>query len=316
MEIFSKNRIIYFDERLHKYTDQYSNPYTSVTTVIAKYGNKFQDKEVAAACARIGRNPNHPKYLKYKNKSVKQILDDWNATTVIACTKGNKKHDFIEKAVKLATGYNLVADTTFINDRIYTLDDVIENPGYGELKIDWFIKTGIDKRYPRIFNDLVTLTNNGFRIYAEIGVYDVEYLISGLIDLFITDGTNFIIFDWKTNRSDIRFESGYYNKDIYGNPTSTYVYTNKYMKPPLTHLADSVGNHYALQLNSYARFAIKKGLHFLGCVLYQIRENDFDINGPEKVDRIQIPNFIMNVDVMFQHHFDTMVHKTQTKLFI
>ena len=314
METSSKNRVIYFDEKQHKYTDNLRNPYTSVTTVIAKYENKFDTVEVAKACARIGRNPAHPKYQRYKNKSVAQIIAEWTTIKDDACENGSIKHNFLEQSVKLATGYNLTAGTTFINGRIYTIDDVIKNPGFGELTIEWFIESGINIRYPRIFDDLVTLSKHGFRIYAEVGVYDTTYLISGLIDLFITDGVNFIIFDWKTNRADIKFENGYFEKDDKGNLTSNFIRGSKVMKPPLDHLADAVGIHYSLQVCGYAWFAITRGLNFLGAVIYQIRDDEYDTL--ERVDKIIIPNMVNDSESMFKHHSEGINRKTQTLLFM
>ena len=313
METSSKNRIIYFDEKQHKYTDDLKNPYTSVTTVIGKYENKFDSIEVAKACARIGRNPAHPKYLRYKGKSVSQILKEWENIKDTACENGSIKHNFLEQSIKLATGYNLNAGTTYINSRIYTIDDVIENPGFGELSLEWFVQTGIAKKYPVIYNDLVVLSKHGFRIYAEVGVFDVKYLISGLIDLFITNGKQFIIFDWKTNRSDIRFENGYFEKDIHGNLTTIFIQGNKVMLPPLSHLADSVGNHYSLQVSGYAWFAIKRGLEYLGSVIYQIREDEHD--EVERIDKIAIPNLVTDAEKMFKHHSDNLNRKSQTLLF-
>lgn len=313
METSSKNRIIYFDEKQHKYTDELKNPYTSVTTVIGKYENKFDTVDVAKACARIGRNPNHPKYLRYKNKSVAQIIAEWDEIKDTACDNGSIKHNFLEQSIKIATGYNLNVGTTFINGRIYTIDDIIENPGFGELSLTWFKETGIADKYPIIYEDLCVLAKYGFRIYAEVGVYDSTYLISGLIDLFITDGTNFIIFDWKTNRADIRFENGYYEKDLQGNLTSNFIKGNKVMKSPLEYLQDSVGNHYSLQVSGYAWFAITRGLNYLGSVIYQIREDE--LGGLEKIDKIKIPNFVSDAERMFKHHSDNLNRKTQTLLF-
>ena len=56
-------RIIYFDEKQHKYTDDLGNAYTSVTTVIDKYAVHFDTMKVSRACERIGRNPTHKIYL-------------------------------------------------------------------------------------------------------------------------------------------------------------------------------------------------------------------------------------------------------------
>ena len=56
----------------------------------------------------------------------------------------------------------------------------------------------------------------GFEIYAEIGVYHPEYLISGLVDILFVKGDEFFILDWKTNKAPIRFEGGYWTKKADG----------------------------------------------------------------------------------------------------
>ena len=50
------------------------------------------------------------------------------------------------------------------------------------------------------------MVSMGFEIYAEIGVYHPEYLISGLVDILFVKGDEFFILDWKTNKAPIRFE--------------------------------------------------------------------------------------------------------------
>lgn len=320
MDLHPKNRTIFFDEKLHKYTDNFKNPYTSVTTVIGKYGNEFKTEEVARACVKIGKNPSHPKYLKYKGKSLETILAEWKYLKDTACENGSQKHDYIEQVIKTSTGYTFHKGTTLINGEIYTLDDVIENPGYGELTIDFFIEAGFDKRFPVIFADLIIFANNGFRFYAEVGAYNAELLVSGLIDLFVTNGVWFIIIDWKTNKTDIRYESGYYDKDNAGNITNIFIYKNEFMLPPLNHIPDSVGYHYALQLNTYAWFAIDRGLKYGGAILYQIRNKPYipvDKSEPtEYVTKLTIPNMIMDVDVMLKHHSESIKRKTQSLLFL
>jgi hypothetical protein len=98
---------IFFNEKLHKYSDNENNAYTSVTTLIGEYEYKFSDKEtdIAIACERIGKNPRHPKYLKYKGKSYKDILNEWKQTRDEACNIGNTKHNYLETSVKTSTGF-------------------------------------------------------------------------------------------------------------------------------------------------------------------------------------------------------------------
>lgn len=200
-----KGRILYFNEEEHKYTDDLGNGYISVTTLIGKYTQEFKKEEIAAACERIGKNPRHPKYQKYKGKTKKQILWEWEQETIKACDKGTKKHNYLETAIKTCNGYKLNANG-FINDRIYTIDDIVGSHKYGKLNLEYFVKTGIREKYPDIFSLIAALVTKGYHIYAEIGVYDSQNLVSGLIDILLIRDKEFIILDWKTNKAPIRFE--------------------------------------------------------------------------------------------------------------
>lgn len=303
--------IIYFDEAQHKYTDDRGNTYTSVTTVLAKYCNEFDTDKVALACERIGRNPLHPKYIKYKGMTAAQIKAMWNNITVTALENGTEKHDYLEDIIKKGTGYRTVAGTDFIQDRLFTIEDII-NKQYGELDFNWFTTSGIAFRYPIIYNAILILHNAGFKFYAEIGVYNIELLISGKIDLLAVKDDKFIIIDWKTNKADIKFESGYFEKDIEGNLTSNYIHTNTFMKYPLHLLSDSTGNHYNLQVSGYAWLIEQFGFTNLGNIIFQIRESNELV---EKIDRIELKDYREYSASMFKHHFQGRNLKPDLLLF-
>jgi len=269
------NTILYFDEACHKYTDNENNLYISTTTLISKYEKKQDFSQIALACERIGRNPRHPKYNKYKNKSKAQIEKEWDKITEIALIDGNEKHNYLEDAVKSANGYKRVGEERYINDRIYTISDILDNHNYGRIDIDFFVKTGIKDRYPQIFELIRFFVEQGYRIYSEIGTFSVNYLISGLIDLLLVKGDRFYIIDWKTNRADIKFESGYFEKDTSGNLTDNFIYTRDYFLPPLHYLEASVGNKYTLQLSMYDYLTEQFGLTCLGNILCHIRKTDY-----------------------------------------
>ena len=271
--LIPKGRTIFFNEEEHKYTNELGFTYTSTTTAIAKYCPEKDFKKIAEICAKIGCNPRHPKYLNYKGKTSQQLLNEWAKETDRACTAGTAKHNFLETAVKSCTGYTLNAKG-FINGKIYTLDDVMNNHNFGRLKIKDFERTGIKDKYPEIYDILVSLHNAGYYIYAEIGVYDDLYGISGLIDILcINHKTNdFIIVDWKTNKAPMRFDAGYYEKQSNGlldlnkwKPSiDTFIY-------PLNKLADSTGNHYTMQLSTYAYLVTTFGYNFKSIILCHIR---------------------------------------------
>lgn len=268
-----KGRTIYFDEEAHKYSNELGFVYTSTTTVVGKYTEDFEKEKIAKACERIGKNPNHKDFLKYKGKSAKMILDEWAATTKVSCDFGTIKHNFLETAVKTANGYKKNAKG-FIDGRIYTIDDIIVNHNYGRLKLKVFEQSGVKDKYPEIYTILKGLHEAGYYIYAEIGVYDDNYGISGLIDILcVNHHTNdFIIVDWKTNKAPIRFDCGYYKKDDYGLlDLNNWVKKDERFKHPLSHLEDSVGNHYSMQLSTYAYLVTTFGYKFKGLILCHIR---------------------------------------------
>lgn len=305
------NRKIYFDESLHKYTDEYSNTFTSVTTVIGKYTEKFDSENVARICERIGKNPNHPKYNKYKGKTAKQLLNEWNNITQEALDKGNKKHNYLEEVIKKSNNYKRV-EGKFINDRIFTIPDIIDNPLVGQITTETLWELELDTKYPIIFELICGFVNDGWKLYSEIGVYNVNHLISGLIDLLLVKDNSFVIMDWKTNKSDITYKSGYFEKDDKGNITDKFIEDNKTLLFPLNYMPASVGHKYSLQLSSYASLVEKFGLKCKGIILCHIQEKDDE----EIVTPLSIKYYKSDVELMFNHHTSKNRVLHQSKLFI
>ena len=317
--LIPKGRTLYFNEEAHKYTDDLNNEYISVNTLIGKYTNEFEKEKVAEACERIGKNPKHPKYLKYKGKTKKEILWEWEQETIKACNKGSIKHNYLEDCIKDSNGYNKNAKG-FINGKIYTIDDIIKNHKYGKLNLKYFYDKGIHKKYPDIYAIVEHFTKQGYSIYAEIGVYNYKWLISGLIDILLVKDNNFVILDWKTNKAPIKFESGYFEKNIDGTlDLDRFVYQEKKMKYPLDHLDDSIGNHYVCQLNMYASMVEDFGFTCLGLILCHIRtiEGAKDDNGNEieKVEVYDIPRIKDYINNLIQDHCKTRLKNSIHTLF-
>ena len=318
-KILQKGRSIFFNEEAHKYTDDLGNAYISVTTLIGKYTEEFKKEAIAAACERIGKNPKHPKYALYAGKTKKQLLWEWEQETIKACEKGSKKHNFLELAVKESNGYKKNAKG-FIDDKIYTIDDIVAKHNYGRLKLEHFDQKGVKEKYPQIYELIKGLTQSGYKIYSEIGVYDSDNLISGLIDILLVKDDTFIILDWKTNKAPIRFESGYYEKDTLGKlKLDSFVYKNDVFAEPLDNLADSVGNHYAMQLSTYANLVESWGFKCKGLILCHIRtiedakdENGNDVEVVEIYDMPYLKNDSIN---MISHYSSKNIHKTSKTLF-
>jgi hypothetical protein len=296
-----EKRNIYFDEEQHKYTDNLGNPYTSVTTLISKYYEGFKAIEIAEACEHIGKNPKHPKYLKYKGKTVKQLLYEWEKNKDDACEKGTKKHNYFELAVRESTNYRKIK-SNFQNNRIYTIDDIINDDTIGRIDIDFFEKKGIKENYPQIFNIIKELTDKGFLIYAEIGVYDSVNMICGLIDIILIRNKEFIILDWKTNSMPIRYEAGYFEKDDYGQITDNFINKDSYFYTPLNNIPASTGHKYSMQLSGYANMVESFGFKHLGSILTHIRDIKFGLTTKEEVKLLNVLDLKNEFEIMKEHH--------------
>lgn len=293
---------LFFDPAIHKYTDNCNNEYISVTTLIGQYSKKFDTKKIARLCELSGRKGNP----KYKGKTAKMLEKEWEKTKEVACENGNIKHNYLEDAVKQSTGYRIGTGNLLSNGRLLTVADVIEHPGFGELSIDYFIATKIHILYPSIFTIISKLVEQGYRIYAELGVFDDKRLISGLIDLFLIKGKEFIVIDWKTNREDISYEAGYWEKDVKGNSTTNFIRTYETFKEPLDNLPCSVGYKYALQTNTYGVLSENFGLHCKAIILCHIRHEQYLDNNSntliDKVDFLSIPFMRNEVNLMINHY--------------
>ena len=315
--LIPKGRTIFFNEEAHKYTNELGIVYTSVTTIISKYIPEFPKEDLAKACERIGQNPNHPKYLKYKGKKAWMILQEWETITKESCEFGTLKHNFLEDSVKSNNGYKRNA-TGFIDDRIYTIDDILLKPNFGKINLKTFEKHNINKLYPDIYATLVALTKNGYSIYAEIGVYDDLYGVSGLIDILAVNHKTyeFIIVDWKTNKAPIRFDAGYYGKFEDGRLNlDNWISKEEKFLYPLNHLADSVGHHYTMQLSTYAYLVTTFGFTFKGLILFHIRPIE-EIIRPrsqweEEVKALPIQYFEYDCKLMLDDFKSKSIRQTQ-----
>lgn len=313
---------LFFDVPTHKYTDEYGNIYMSMTTCIKKYTEEFKTEQIAKACERIGsgrtsQGVNHPKYSIYKGKSAKQLIYEWEQKAEIARDKGNDRHNYLEDIINNANKY-IASDKKYTGTRIYTIQDIITDHNFGRLTLDFFIASGLQERYPAIFDLIVKLHNNGFCFYAEIAVFDKDRLVSGLIDLLAVhheDGVFFII-DWKTNAATIVYESGYFIKDKDGNLTDVFVQQDNRFAPPIDHLPDSIGHKYSLQVSGYAALVELFGLRHKGSIICHIQELK-DENG----EKYEVVNQLVALDLkndaimMFNDFSYNNKINTQKKLF-
>lgn len=311
---------IYFNEKEHKYTDEVGNCYISNTTLIGKYEHKFSDKEIqiARACEKIGKNPKHPKYLRYKGKRASQILAEWKKASEDGCAIGNEKHNYLEDSVKYSTNFHSIFGIKHSvidnkgNVRLYTIEDVIAKPESGVLSLDYFIEKGVKAQYPKIYRIIEIFVNDGWRVYSEVAVFNAEYLISGLIDILLVKDDKFAILDWKTNKAQIMFDAGYWEKDNYGTITK-YKITEDTFKYPLDTLPLSVGNKYTLQLSLYAYLVETFGLTHSGNILCHIT-HDTDEEGLNVVNILKMDYLKNSIEAMIKDYVFVRTGN-QTRLF-
>jgi len=302
------NHRIYFDEGPHKYFDDFGNPFTSTTTVIEKYVEQFDTNAMAYRCFRAGLRGNP----KYKGKSVKQIKKEWKDRNTTSLIAGTKEHDYLEQATKGAGNYYKI-QRKLKSKQIYTIQDVMDDKTLGVLDLNSPEMLSVKAKYPYIYMTFEILVANGYRILSEVGLYDLHWLISGLIDILAVKDDTFKIVDWKTNNDDIRFEAGYWEHDV-NYKAFNYKLQFKKMLPPLLNLDDSVGNHYALQLSTYARLVENFGLKNNGIILYHLRKFPYGEDNPlmfgndwSKLNQVNVhkfPYLKTEVERMLDHHLN------------
>jgi len=259
-----------FDEPTHKYTDTFGNPYISTTTILGQYKKAFDKKY----------------WLTKKSKelgiSEKRLEGQWQTITDEACARGNKTHNGIEDGIRgISMFKEAVKHINRSTGDMVTIADIPNiNMHIKELSIKDFIEC-TENKYPEIYRVLQYYVDNGYKIYAEIGGFLLDYLISGTIDVLIIRDDRFVIGDWKTNRGGLKFTSGYYKKDKTQTPAQTtdiWVPKNDTLLAPVNNLPECNGMIYNLQLSLYATMVeIILGIPNAGLWLAHI-DSDFVLN--------------------------------------
>ena len=178
----------------------------SVTRLIEEYTNEFNAQEIAEKVA-----------LK-ENKTVSEVLQEWEYKNKFACEKGTTCHEYAQ-AIWSATPYERLKfdDSPEFIKAVLTIQRQAMN-----FKMDY------EERLEHLADEFV------------VGSY--EYDIASAIDhLFINKYTGgLVLVDYKTN-SDIHKNEKY----------------AKNMKVPLNHLKDFTLNHYHIQLSVY-KYLVEK----------------------------------------------------------
>jgi len=318
MDRVEKQTTITFEPIEHKYTDDSGLVYTSVTTLIDKYKPKFNSKYWSmyvalrdngfkvrpdgGKCKDIVVDGNFRSLESlYKNpinnNEVSLVVNKWKKLTEDACARGNEIHDFLEDGINKSK-----------NDKEGLTNKLISpSLGAGLLVIRTkhdLDATDIGVNYPVIYDRLLVFINKGCTIFAEKRIYSTAYQVAGMIDVLIVKGRQFCILDWKTNKDEMIFESGYFKKKQIGGvyvKTSEFVRKLEYMHSPLNNVELCKGMTYSLQLSLYAYIMIRWG--------YKLVENGLEIwhIRPGLAPKcIKIRYMEQDVINMLEHHYNNI----------
>jgi len=321
---------LYFDPIPHKYVDDLGFDYISTTTLIHKYVPEFKTDDLARACARIGANPNHPKYEKYKGMQDWQIKKMWKTDAEDGCRTGNFHHDKLEDNINLSMFVEKPPQIkTSKGTSLFTIDDILDNPNYGRVSIEKLRESEIYTEYPEVHELLVLLIGKGFSIYVEIGLFDFEFKVSGLGDIIPInlETREFYVLDWKTNKVPIIKRAGYFDKDNQRNVLlDKFIASDEKLLAPLAHLPNANYYTYGLQLNTYQRMIELRKFKCCGRMIIHIRHERYSLedaiarNNMNLVDKhvinfVKIENMQREVNYMFEHNNKTKLLNTTPDLF-
>lgn len=291
MNVDKKNGSVCFNEEKHVYWNENDNEkYISVTTLIGKYGQPFDENFWSAYKALEKLLPADDWKIEKKslldthrfnieildmydipintfNKTQQDILDEWHRTKQESCERGTKIHAELENSMyKMGANVSLKKfgiGGKFVCDKGRTNLD-LENGVYPEYLISRTSDDGILK-------------------------------IAGQIDLLVKNGNEITICDWKTNK-EIKTKGGF---DTRTKQTVKMLY-------PLNKLEDCDLSHYNLQLSMYAWMVQKLNPEFIIKDLVLVH---FDHNGKQTV--YHLPYLKNEVEQMLRHYKRELIHQKQ-----
>ena len=204
------NKFTFFEEG-HYYKCNNKNVGISVTRLIEEYSNPFDQQAIAE------------KVALRDNKSVSEVLEEWEYKNKFACEKGHFAHEFVQ---------NLWSGIIYQENIKSGLEAV---------------KTPLNKIKQQAINFYNDFKDKFTHIQDEQLVGSEEYDICSAVDhLFLDENGNVWLIDYKTNS----ILKGYNDDE------KNRRYTKK-MLIPLQNIKDDSLNHYYLQLSIY-KYLIEK----------------------------------------------------------
>lgn len=323
-----------FDEPSHVYTRaDTGEAFTSVTTVIGKYDQKFDDRYWAMWTALKNANIKI-KYSKtniannkinvngintsldslYNNPLFSSLVvttkKDWKDKTDKSHVRGNKIHNYLEDTINESRGDKFATDNEKINPILSTK---AKDTGLVIFEtVNDLDKTDLQDKYPSIYLHLCGFIDQGCTIIAEKKLYTTQYMIAGMIDVLVVKGKQFAIVDWKSNKDEMKFISGYFPKikTAKGWVKGTeFKRLDDRLKAPLGNLPKCKGTIYSLQLSLYAYIMELWGYKLIGGGL-----SIFHIRPRRKPKLIKIPYLKEDVRRMLENfNYKRNQDKTDTK---
>lgn len=265
-----------FDADTHTYTNGTTGEeFISVTTLIGKYEKSFNGRYwsmytalkntgIPVRCDKTNertitvRNIVMDINTLYENNIYSRLADKtakkWENMTNVANRRGNKIHNYLEDSINESRGDAKALDNKLISPLS------LKGSKSSELVIFTckhdLDKTDLKETYPIIYDRLLMYIKGGCTLIAEKRIYSSKYMVAGMIDVVVIKNKWFWIVDWKSNKDEMMFESGYYRKfknekGIWVRGT-TWIRTDDRMAVPISKLPKCKGLKYSLQLSLYS----------------------------------------------------------------
>ena len=255
LEVFDKFK---FFEEDHHYECNGKRVGISVTRLIEEYSNPFDQQAIAE------------KVAIRDNKSVSEVLEEWEYKNKFACEKGHFAHEFVQ---------NLWSGIIYQENIKSGLED---------------IKTPLNKIKQQAINFYNDFKDKFTHIQDEQLVGSEEYDICSAVDhLFLDKDGNVWLIDYKTNS----ILKGYNDDE------KNRRYTKK-MLIPLQNIKDDSLNHYYLQLSIY-KYLIEKytNIKIYKTMIVYMSENI------EKYELIETPYLMKEVELILENRRERKMGK-------
>lgn len=255
LKVFDKFK---FFEDDHHYECNGKRVGISVTRLIEKYSNPFDQQAIAE------------KVAIRDNKSVSEVLEEWEYKNKFACEKGSTCHEYAQS--------------------------IWSGEEYNELLFDDSIEylTAVNKIQAQAMNFWKDFKDKFIHIQDEQLVGSEEYNICSAVDhLFLDKDGNVWLIDYKTNS----ILKGYNDDE------KNRRYTKK-MLIPLQNIKDDSLNHYYLQLSIY-KYLIERytNIKIYKTMIVYMSENI------EKYELIETPYLMKEVELILENRRERKMGK-------